>query len=136
MGNFFEIDDYSKFGELVKKWATGRESRKPTAPKEFIKLLKEHGIEAKFPDIDTEISTIREVEYADLQNDVLRVTIPTPRMLKVGLNLAENLNGAYPFPEEYKMGFEGQTPELNLTEDQRRELFYARIGDYVVTYCM
>jgi len=133
--HFFEIDDHSKFGELLEKWANGTETRKPEVPEDFLLLLEQYGIKGKLPNKNSALGEIKEIKYKDLKNETLIVEIPTWQMIHIGKTEAVNAPGGYPFPKDYDKGY-GHAPDPNIDEDIKKEVFYARIGDYAIGSCM
>lgn len=132
MAKFFTIDKHSEFGKLVHKWAKNEEKR-PGKPKKFMKLLAKFGITATFPDANSQMGKVRRVKYVDLENDEILVVIPSPKMLRLGLQ-ETSVGGQYPFPSEYLTAFPCLPEDLDT--DEAKEMFYARIGDYSIGLCM
>lgn len=135
MGSIFKITEHANFGKLLEAWANGREARRPTDPQAFKELLAEYRVTAELPSVGSPISTLSKIKYVDLKNGTLLVTVPTKRMIKVGLDEAVNGTTPYPFPQDYDQGY-GTTPVSGLGKKARRNIFYARIGDYAIGSCM
>tara|TARA_R110000744_G_scaffold58944_1_gene122937 strand:+ start:171 stop:575 length:405 start_codon:yes stop_codon:yes gene_type:complete len=134
MPDIFEIDNHAAFGKLIEKWVRGILPR-PLTFAEFTDQLEDHGINYLLPDGEN-MPELTNIKYNDLDNTALTISIPTIEMLEVGLANATASDSEYRLPTAYDKAYVNTERRDDLTADERREMLYARIGDYSVGSCM
>lgn len=134
MPDIFEIDNHAAFGKLIEKWVRGILPR-PLTLADLKDQLEDHGINYLLPD-GVNMPELVDIQYNNLENNALTVSIPTIEMLEVGLANATANDSEYRLPTTYDNAYVNTERRDDLTADERREMLYARIGDYSVGSCM
>ncbi len=109
--------DQIAWGHLVKAWAKG-EVPQPASIDELCAQCAAHGIAVKVPEHVTDVAFV--------QNDKHVLTVRLP---------AHELATDEALPSWYGRFFTDPAPNRVLTEDEKRDLQAARLGEYSVNNC-
>jgi hypothetical protein len=123
----FDIENYDRWGDLVKKWARDASSR-PNTFEEFKTELERAGVEAKFPRPFHELLFV-ERSSADT---TLTIYLPPPELIKQAEDDLQTQN--YPLPQIYPDHM--RDPSLKVNTVAEKLLFHSkRVGEYTIKFC-
>lgn len=131
--NFITIEDHRKFGELIKNWVVKPSSR-PGTMQDFEKQLNKEGISYNIP-AGGALPKVTKINFVDCVEDALVFALPSERMLEVGLDETTSAGGEYAIPQDYNPAYADPTKRTNLSKNERKRIFFARIGDYSIGQC-
>lgn len=124
----FDVENYDKWGDLVKKWARDRSSR-PTTVAEFQDQLLKADVMAKYPQKFTELVFI-ETSYDDGK---LLIKLPPAELLNEAEKEVQGTS-PYPMPPFYASDMKDST--LKNDTPSSRLLFHSkRVGEYTIKFC-
>ena len=124
----FDVENYDRWGDLVKKWARDPSSR-PTTVAEFKEQLQKADVMAKYPRPFTELVFIE--SYYD--DGKLLIKLPPAELLDEAENEVQGTS-PYPMPPFY----EGDMKDSSLKTDtpgNRLRFHSKRVGEYTIKFC-
>jgi len=120
------MDDYSAYGNLIKKWAKDPSTR-PTNLDEFKQQVADAGVGMNIPDRLTSLRII------DQKEDILTVVIPLRQMIEDSEALFAS-GGAYRLPDFYEDTAFHAAPDV--ADSDKLKFHSSRIGDYTTGQCV
>ena len=131
---FMRVNNYALMGDVIRRWSTGELTR-PSTIGEMILQLAEEEITVIGSDNWTDETKDVAVNFIELPDGVLNVTLPSEVMLGRADAAVAAQQGRYPFPMEYDSAYDGD-PKTILPSDDRQRIQRARLADYCISICM
>lgn len=121
-----EIDNYERWGALVKMWVFG-ELNTPATLTELLEQCTKHDVTMTIP------SYVTSVKFTQAPPDVLFIRLPPAELVR-DTEEAIDAGAKYELPVFYaaRFGCEPNLPEKKHKHEFHRE----RIGDYTVSLCV
>jgi hypothetical protein len=132
-----KVEDYERWGKLIKTWATGQSYFKddprpipiedlpvPRNLAEFVDQCNKVGVGLTIPDGVKGLTVIQHTA------DTLFIRLPPKNLLLTKEAALSQATGTYPFPAFYERNF-----GVPLTPEAKLVVHAQRVGDYTISVC-
>lgn len=137
MADRFMVDDYVKWGKLVKSWATGKNYVDPPKaalplPRTLAELKDQCDSIGLVVQIPASLTGVAMMQYSP---DILIVKLP-PKSLVEAVEAEIGQGAAYQIPRVYDEFYGRYGAPLRLPDQATKMEFHAaRIGEYSINHC-